>query len=236
MTNIIATSGLPDAQRLPDLFLLFQLSDSAFPSGGFAHSGGLEAAWQLGAVRGREALEHYVSDSLEQCGQAVLPFVSAAHQQPERFGELDEWFNATLLNHVANRASRALGMGFLSTCVTAFPRVELTELKHCIRHQPYPGHLATITGTVCAYLGLARRDCQQLFVFQHLRTLMSTAVRLGCVGPLEAQAIHQRLNTFACDIIARYHDHDIAMAAASAPLHDLFQGHHDRLYSRLFMS
>jgi urease accessory protein len=32
-------------------WLLWQLADSAFPTGGFAHSGGLEAAWQHGEIR-----------------------------------------------------------------------------------------------------------------------------------------------------------------------------------------
>ena len=225
-----ATSGSPD------LFLLFQLADSAFPSGGFAHSGGLEAAWQLGAVRGSMALENYVTENLEQCGQAMLPFVSATHQQPARFTELDLWYNATVLNHVANRASRAVGMGFLSTAVAAFPVAALAELKQTIRREPYPGHLPTIIGAVGALLGLSRRECQQLFLFQHLRTLMSTAVRLGCIGPLEAQAIHHRLNFCANQVADRYQNLDVSDAATSAPLHDLFQGHHDRLYSRLFMS
>ena len=37
-------------------FLLLQLADSAFPTGGFAHSGGLEAAYQLGEIDGPEGL------------------------------------------------------------------------------------------------------------------------------------------------------------------------------------
>ncbi|HZH77778.1 MAG TPA: urease accessory protein UreF, partial [Archangium sp.] len=43
---------------------VLQLADSAFPTGGFAHSGGLEAAVQQGEVRGREGLERFVRELL----------------------------------------------------------------------------------------------------------------------------------------------------------------------------
>jgi urease accessory protein len=144
--------------------------------------------------------------------------------------------DATLSNHVANRASRALGMGFLSSAVAAFARDTLTQLKVSIRREQHPGHMATITGTVCALLAIPLGDCQQLFLFQHLRTLMSSAVRLGIIGPLEAQAMQHRLSSAARASATRYAEFSMDEAATSAPLHDLFQGHHDRLYSRLFMS
>lgn len=217
-------------------WLLWQLADSAFPTGGFAHSGGLEAAWQLGEVGGRDALERYLTDSLDQCGHAALPFVGAVHRQPERFIHWDRWYEATLANHVANRASRALGQGLLSGAVAAFGREALGELKVAVRRERLPAHLPTITGVVCATLGIGLAESQRLFLFLHLRALVSTAVRLGAVGPLEAQAVQHRLGPVADQVFARCRDIPPDVAGSTAPLHELFQGHHDRLYSRLFMS
>lgn len=217
-------------------WLFLQLADSAFPTGGFAHSGGLEAAWQLGEVRGRDDLEAYLADSLAQCGHALLPFLTATHAEPGRFVEWDRWCDATLSNHVANRASRALGQGLLTSAAAGFGREAITTLKATVRNGRLPGHLAPITGVVCAALDLDRERSQRLFLFLHLRTLVSTAVRLGIVGPLEAQAIQHRVGASAEAVWRRCGDLAPGDAAASAPLHDLFQGHHDRLYSRLFMS
>jgi urease accessory protein len=217
-------------------WLLWQLADSAFPTGGFAHSGGLEAAWQLGEVRGREGLEHHLADSLDQCGHAALPFVGAARREPARFTHWDRWYDATVPNHVANRASRALGQGLLTSAVATFGRETLTELKALVRRERLPTHLPVVTGAMCAAIGVALGESQRLFLFLHLRALVSTAIRLGIIGPLEAQAVQHRLAPVADAVLGRCADLVPEQAAATVPLHDLFQGHHDRLYSRLFMT
>src|SRR5439155_820072 len=63
---------------------LWQLADSAFPTGGFAHSAGLEAALQLGEIPDSPAFERFLRDALWQAGQGALPWVSGAHDDPER--------------------------------------------------------------------------------------------------------------------------------------------------------
>src|SRR6267378_1245945 len=71
-------------------WLLWQLADSAFPTGGFAHSLGLEAAWQHGEVRNRTELVSFVEAGLQQLGHAALPFVTASYAEPERLAEFDQ--------------------------------------------------------------------------------------------------------------------------------------------------
>ncbi|MDB5296990.1 MAG: putative urease accessory protein UreF, partial [Phycisphaerales bacterium] len=46
----------PPADTAAADWLLWQLVDSAFPTGGFAHSGGVEAAWQHGRLRDGDGL------------------------------------------------------------------------------------------------------------------------------------------------------------------------------------
>src|SRR6478672_7199173 len=100
---------------------IWQLADSAFPTGSFAHSWGLEAAWQSGEVADLAALRRFVLDTLEQAGRGVLPLVNVAHRQPERLSELDAIADLFLTNPVANRASRAQGRAFSSTCARVWP-------------------------------------------------------------------------------------------------------------------
>jgi urease accessory protein len=216
--------------------LLLQLADSAFPAGAFAHSGGLEAAVQLGEVTA-SSLERYALHSLEQAGAGALPMVTAAHASPERAAELDRRYDAFLTNHVANRASRALGKAWLAAASSAFGTTALRDLRARGRDERgFSGHFAPVFGTVAALLDIECHDAQRLFLFLHLRGLVSSAVRLGIVGPLEAQALQYRLADALESVLSRCAGLREYHLATTAPLVDIFQGHHDRLYSRLFSS
>ena len=121
-----------------NLWLLWQLADSAFPTGGFAHSSGLEAAWQQGEVRHRDDLTAFLEASLHQLGHSALPFVIAAHTAPGQLAEFDRLCDAFTTNHVANRASRVQGRAFLFA----------TEKIFKLESQPVPGaHFAPVFGS-----------------------------------------------------------------------------------------
>ncbi|MDC0739756.1 urease accessory protein UreF [Polyangium mundeleinium] len=217
--------------------LLLQLADSAFPTGGFAHSGGLEAAAQLGEITGPSSLERFLLHNLEQAGAGALPMVTAAHTSPERFPALDRRQDAFLTNHVANRASRAQGRAWLAAASHSFGIASLRELRARSREdKSFCGHFAPLFGAIAARLGLSRGDAQRLFLFLHLRGLVSSAVRLSLLGPLEAQALQYRLTGAVLAVLARHETRGEEDLATTAPLVDLFQGHQDRLYSRLFSS
>jgi len=214
-------------------WLVWQMVDSAFPTGGFAHSSGLEAAWQQGEVRGRDELVSFVEASLDQLGHAGLPFVLAAFDQPERLLEMDNLCNAFTINHVANRASRAQGRAFLAAVERIF--------KGQIEPQPTGetstfGHFAPVFGACARRLGLLRETTGRMYFFNQLRGLLAAAVRLNIVGPLEAQTLTRQLFSKMEDILTDCSKLTLDEIGQTAPLLDLWQGAHDRLYSRLFQS
>jgi len=225
-------------------FLLWQLVDSAFPTGGFAHSSGLEAAWQHGEVRNRDALAAFLDASLHQLGHAALPFVTAAHAEPGRLAEFDQRYDSFTTNHVANRASRTQGRAFLSAMGRIFPErgvnvalsptgdpaLSATEVSTPI------GHYAPVFGAGMRGLDLSLETTARMYFFNHFRGVLAAAVRLNIIGPMEAQQLQLRFSGQAEGILQRCRTLTLDEIGQPAPLLDLWQGAQDRLYSRLFQS
>lgn len=209
---------------------LLQLADSAFPTGSFAHSAGLEAALQL-APRSDD-VERLVDAALWQAATASLPYVRAAHDDRDRLDDLDRHCDASLLNHVANRASRAQGRALLATFRRVFPELEAQATARRAPHR----HLAPLYGALHGAAGLACDEVLRLFLFATLRGALSAAVRLGALGPLRAQAmLGERAAAFE-EALSFGASLTVAESAQSAPMLDFWQAHHDRLPSRLFQS
>src|SRR5437762_9198033 len=110
-------------------WLTWQIVDSALPTGVFAHSWGLEAAWQQGEVADLDTLRMFLEASIQQAGYASLPLVNDAYRSPDQLEALDALAEAFLLNAVANRASRIQGRTLLGTAGRIWPSAELTALK-----------------------------------------------------------------------------------------------------------
>ncbi len=215
-------------------WLLWQLADSAFPTGGFAHSSGLEAAWQCGEVRDRDGFRRFLHDSIRQAGRSALPLVTAAHREPMRFSALDAMADAYLTNAVANRASRVQGRAFASTCARVWPEPEVIALDGRIRDGC--GHLGPVAGAVWRALDVPLDAAQRLFLYQTARGITAAAVRLGIVGSYEAQRLQAECAPVLDDVEARCAALDDRHLAQTAPILDILQSSHDRLYSRLFQS
>ena len=216
--------------------LVWQLIDSAFPSGGFAHSAGLEAAVQHGHVVDGIGVRAFATQSVAQCGRSALPLVTAAHRCPENIATLDELCDVFLSNPIGNRASRAQGRALLTAVARSFPDAQIAAIAAGVRIDAGAGHYAPLFGALFNVLGVTLIDTQRAFLFVASRGVSSAAVRLGLVGAYEAQTIQADLAPNIDKVIREcgaLAPHDIAL---TAPLIDLFQSTHDRLYSRLFQS
>jgi urease accessory protein len=209
------------------MWRLLQLADGGFPTGGFAHSAGLEAANSLGEVAD---VDRFVRDAVWQAAHAALPFVRRAWAAPAEIAHVDAEADAFLLGHVANRASRAQGRAFVATCASAFGEPAIGKLDDDVRAGSLHGHLAPMQGAVGAALGLSREQTLAFALFACARGVTSAAIRLGRMGPLEAQGV---LATLPFDAALRAVP-DQPMQ--TAPIAELCGQLHDLLYSRLFQS
>lgn len=211
------------------MWLLLQLADAAFPSGGFAHSGGLEAASALGLAPDVVA---FVGDAIWQAAHLQLPLARAAHA-----GDLaaaDARAEAAILGHVARRASRAQGRAFGNACI--YTLRELAPLEADLRAGRLHGHLAPLQGAVCRAVGLPIEDAETLVLQTTTRGVLSAAVRLGRLGPLEAQRVQRGLAPTLDAARAAARELTLDDLAQTSPLAELAGSLHDTLYSRLFQS
>ena len=231
-TNISDQGASEDATP----WLVWQLADSAFPAGGFAHSNGLESAWQQGEIHSSDQLAEFIRVQLAQIARATLPFVNDAYHEPQVFGDLDRLYDAFISNHVANRGSRAQGQAFLLAAAQSFELAPLAHFRSHVLQQKLPGHFAPVFGAVLRMLKISHPLCLRMFLFINLRGTLASAVRLGIVGPMLAQLLQSHVVVDAEKIATANATARTTEAAQISPLLDIFQGAHDRLYSRLFQT
>jgi len=210
------------------MWLLLQLADGSFPSGGFAHSFGLEA--HLAFDRATD-LERFLDAQIEQTGSALLPFVRAACEAPERIAELDAAFDATVPLSVPNRASRAQGRALASAASRVFDVTRITE-----HAKAGPAHHPVIFGALFGSLSVDRRSTLTAYLHGATRSILSAAVRLNVIGPLEAQRMHTERSPLLQATLDRSLSIDSLDAAQAAPLLELYAALHDRLDARMFQS
>jgi urease accessory protein len=221
---------------MPSRWRILQLADSAFPTGGFSHSAGLEAAAQLGEVSEPAALRTFIEGVLWQAGHGALPFLHGAYVENRDAATLDTWCEAFLSNHVANRASRTQGRTLVATLARIFPDEALQHLHTAVRERTLKAHHAPMFGLTLRILAIPLEQAQELFLHLTLRGVSSAAVRLGLLGPHEAQRLQHELASVQSAVLERCGALRLEALSQPSPLIDLLGATHDRLYSRLFQS
>lgn len=224
----------------PQLWSQWQLLDSILPTGGFAHSFGLEAAMQARLVTTTDDLKTYVIHVLENAGSLFLPFICATTTSPDAqtWRRLDRLLNVMLTNEVSRKASTAQGSALMRVAASVFSEIPClkTMRGEALSSGELYFHHAPVFGLVCGLLGFDAETTQKAYMFVTMRDIISAATRLNLVGPLGAAVLQHQVAPVAESLSTKWMNRGVDEACQTCPLLDTVQGCHSYLFSRLFCS
>jgi urease accessory protein len=243
---------------------LLLLSDSALPLGSFAYSNGLESYIAHhkplpGDISPLSSFHIFLRLSIESIAFTNVPYVLGSFRQPVHLYQLDNDLDASILCTVARRASVAQGRALVSVwekalqhsvspadtdapmaakTITSFARTLKISALSTKDIADVNGHFAPLWGVVCRALGLQIQQAAYLFLFNHAKTVLSSAVRAGVMGPYQAQGIlaGRDLQAHIGTCLERIWTVRPEDAGQVVPSMDLWVGRHELLYSRIFNS
>jgi urease accessory protein len=179
----------------PRLLSVLHFADSTFPTGGYAHSFGLERYCQAGIVRGRDGLERFLLTQLEgsagpcDATAAVSAMRALARDDLTGCRRLDEVLEAMKVVKEFREGSRQMGRQTLRVAVrlTADPR--LAGYLEDVDARRAAGHHAIAFGMVAGALGWDAEATATAFLYSTTALLVGAALRLMPMGQLEGQAV-----------------------------------------------
>ena len=199
--------------RDPALLSLLHLADTAFPTGGYAHSFGLETYCQDGRVTTAEDLTAFLTMLLE--GAAGPADATAAVATLRAFGVgdlaacvgLDETLEAMKPVRELREASRQMGRQTLRVASALTGHPELTAYQAAVDAGERAGHHAIAFGLAAGALGVGPEATAIGYLYSTTSLLIGAGLRLMRLGQLEGQRVlwrlHPVIERMAAEAVAR---------------------------------
>lgn len=226
-------------RRRGRLLRLLQSGDSAYPTGAYAHSFGLEGVVQAGVVRDAATLERFLREhALPLLLRAELPFAREAHRAAARGDvaevcRLDGCCRALRGSRELREASRRVGAQRVQLAAAAASVPGIAVWTRALAEGRWEGQLPVAYGVVSALQGLDEEETVAGFLYQQIAGLLAASMKLLRIGQVAVQQILARaLDQATAD--------DVEVAADEAgwfaPLLDIAAARHETAYTRLFIS
>lgn len=206
---------------------LLLLADGRLPAGGYAHSGGLEAAVKARTVTGLPELERFLLGRLHTAGVLAAGFAAAACAGSDRrLRDLEVEYDTCTPSPPQRTASRSQGRALVRVAGRMWPGTWTHEL-------PAAPHHAIVLGVLTRVVGSGPGEAALLAGLASVTGPASAAVRLLSLDPVEVQVLlaglAPRVEQVAAEAVRR-------PARPGSVLLDLLAEAHRRAELRLFAS
>jgi urease accessory protein len=237
-----------DTSRLASLVSILQLSDSAFPSGRYTLSYGVETLVQSGHLSVPSESSTLLTLLGDTIRFGVAPSdglaLACAHRavgpdgcvDVELVTRVDERLAAVKLTREAREASTRTGRAVLATAMAAIDRSGLREFARRVTAGRSPGNHAVVIGLLSARLGVQRLDAVVGELYAFSSGCVAAAVRLGLVDHRTAQGLLHRLRPVIAGAAANVAGRDLEQISSCTPLLDVMSMLHEEAELRLFAS
>lgn len=221
---------------------LLQFSDGLFPAGAYAHSFGLEACVQAGAVGGANDVERFLRAYLEGCAaptDAVAVVCSrraAAIQNLDNCLALDETLDAMKIPSELREASRQMGRQTLRAATHLPCGVLLEEFAQFVASEKTPGHHPVIFGMMGGILEWDALEMTSAYLYSTSAALVGAGLRLLPLGQLAGQRILWNVQPLIAILALQTQDRTEAEMWSFAPALEIASMEHALLDARLFRS
>jgi urease accessory protein len=161
---------------------LLLLADGRLPAGGYAHSGGLEAAVAAGTVTDLVELERFLLGRLHTTGALTAGFAAAACAGGDELRHLEISYDACTPSAPQRAASRSQGRALLRVAARMWPGAWTRDL-------PAAPHSAIVLGVLVRVVGSGPAEAALLAALASVTGPASAAVRLLSLDPVEVQVL-----------------------------------------------
>lgn len=232
------TSGSTD---LGQLLVSLQLADSAFPSGFYTMSHGLEGFAQARWVT-RADVEGLLTDILvHSVGPGDATALARAHDAASAgdwpgVQEVDRRLFASKLNTEMRKASVRSGHQVCDLALEVLGGAGLAEYVRLVKERKTPGcqAVASAVAFATAGVGVERAVTSDLFAFSS--SFVGAALRLRLTDHRHAQVVLHAMSPVIEEVAARAVMREIEDMGGCAPVADIMSARHERAEARLFAS